>query len=311
MVYSKTRKRKALNKRTRTGRRRRLPIFLLDIFFIIIVVLVGVLYKISLNDSNETFSQNDDSSAGKKSDSMDVVDFQPLVNEWVNSTEGNKSVIVYDLGHDVLVGEFNPDVQFDSASLYKLFVVYEGYRRLQTGEWGSDDLVGATGRNIVECLDLSIRESNSECAEALLEKIGYEKMDDIVEKDYGIKNTSISKLQTTSTDVLEMMKLYYHHPDIADDNLISHIKDSLLNQPKTEYNWRQGLPSGFNDANVYNKVGWDFDDSTNKWRVYHDAAIVEFSKEDRVFAVVVMTENVPFQKIKEFGTKFEQFFNKY
>ena len=84
------------------------------------------------------------------------------------------------------------------------------------------------------------------------------------------------------------------------------MKDSFINQPSTEYNWRQGLPSGFEVANVYNKVGWEYDDKTGNWRIYNDAAIVEYLEKDRHFVVVVMTSSVGFDQIKRFGQMLEQ-----
>ena len=61
-------------------------------------------------------------------------------------------------------------------------------------------------------------------------------------------------------------------------------------------------------ANVYNKVGWDFNEEENCWNLYHDAAIVEFPEQNRHFIVVVMTNRVPFEKITEFGANLESFY---
>ena len=85
------------------------------------------------------------------------------------------------------------------------------------------------------------------------------------------------------------------------------MKDSFFNQPETSYDWRQGLPSGFSRANVYNKFGWDYNPA-GYWNVYHDAAIVEFPEVSRHFVVVVMTNFVAFQRITEFGTMIENSF---
>ena len=84
--------------------------------------------------------------------------------------------------------------------------------------------------------------------------------------------------------------------------------DSFLNQPKTEYDWRQGLPSGFSRAKVYNKVGWDYNPSGRYWNIYHDAAIIEVPEKNRHFIVVVMTSQVTFQKIAELGSNIEKAF---
>ena len=235
------------------------------------------------------------------------IDFQPVVDEWVNLVGGNKSVLIYDLDRDEIVGSYNTTKRYDTASLYKLFVVYEGYRRLESGEWQADEPTGSTGYTVLECLDLAIRESYSPCAETLWARIGHDELDEIIEKDFGIINSDISAFTSNPEDIQKMMKLFYEHPDIKSETLVARMKDSFLNQPKTTYNWRQGLPSGFSDkVNVYNKVGWSFNEDENYWDVYHDAAIVEFPEKDRHFIVVVMTNKVPYQQIRKLGSMIEE-----
>lgn len=238
------------------------------------------------------------------------IDFQPVVDEWVAGVGGNKSVLIYDLMRDEVVGEYNTTEEYNTASLYKLFVVYEGYRRVQSGEWDANAAAGATGHTILECLDLAIRESNSPCAETLWGKIGYDELDEIVRNDFEITNSDIQSLSSNAEDIAKMMQIFYKHQEITNEDLLARMKDSFLNQPATTYDWRQGLPSGFALANVYNKVGWDYNPA-GYWNVYHDAAIVEFPEAGRDFIVVVMTNQVPFQKIRDLGARLESEFSKY
>lgn len=243
------------------------------------------------------------------------IDFQPIIDEWVNGTGGNKSVVVYDLDRNEVVGSYNSSESYNTASLYKLFVVYEGYRRVQTGEWNGNDIAGSTGHTILECLDLAIRESNSACAETLWGYIGRAELDAIIADTYSITNSDISHLISNPEDIVKMLQIYDKHKDITDEALLTQIWDSFLNQPITTYDWRQGLPSGFSTATVYNKVGWDFNPDGGYWNLYHDAAIVEFPETvdesgeiivpKRRFIVVVMTNYVAFQRIREFGRMFE------
>lgn len=243
---------------------------------------------------------------------LEKIDFQPLVDEWVKSAGGNKSVLIYDLDRDEVAGSHNTEENYNTASLYKLFVVYEGYRRLENGEWQTGEPAGSTGYTVLECLDLAIRESYSPCAETLWARIGHDELDEIIKKDFEIVNSDISILTSNPEDIQKMMKLFYEHPDIKDETLVARMKDSFLNQPKTTYDWRQGLPSGFSDeVNVYNKVGWAFNADGNYWDIYHDAAIIEFPEKDRHFIVVVMTNKVPYQQIRKLGTMIETEFNKY
>ena len=239
------------------------------------------------------------------------IDFQPTVDEWVNSVGGSKGIIIYDLELDRVARIYNADEKFQTASLYKLFVVYEGYRRIQNGVWDANEIAGWTNKTISQCLDLAIRESHSPCAETLWSMIGHEELNEIVSTEFEIPSVVASSLMATPTEIMLMMKRYYNHPEIVDETLLSQLKDSFLNQPITTYNWRQGLPSGFSErVDVYNKVGWYYNQSY--WAIYDDAAILDFVAEERHFIAVVMTSAVTYQQISQLGSNLETaFYNQY
>lgn len=229
---------------------------------------------------------------------------QAIINQWVRSAGGDTGVIFYDLDNSKILGQHNADKKFATASLYKLFVVYEGYRLVQNGEWNGNEMTGATGYTISKCLDLAIRESHSPCAETLWGMIGRDTLDNIVQSEFNI-DVAVGSLSATPKEIMKIMKIYYSHNDISDENLVAMMKDSFLNQPATTYNWRQGLPSGFSDdVLVYNKVGWDW--GGKKWTVYDDAAILEIPSTGRHYIIVVMTNGVTYQKIRELGKNIEK-----
>lgn len=241
-------------------------------------------------------------------DPIKEVDFQPVVDAWVNSVGGNKSILIYDLDLDKINASYNVDENYGTASLYKLFVVYEGYKRVENGTWNGNDRAGSTGKTILKCLDLAIRESNSPCAETLWGMIGHDKLDAIIEGQWNITQSDISKLTSNVGDIMKILKRFYEHPDINDQALLDAMWDSFLNQPNTNYEWRQGLPSGFLKASVYNKVGWAYNAAGKYWDIYHDAAIIKFPLEDgktRNFIVVVMTNKIDYPDIRRLGTELE------
>ncbi len=284
----------------------------------IIAIVTAVLVVKALDGfgGNEVAVDNSEAGAEDSSEITELedekmpapVDFQSVINEWVEDIGGNKSIIIYDLERDEYAGKYNTTEDYGTASLYKLFVVYEGYRRVEAGEWNGDEIVGATGYTINKCLDLAIRESYSPCAEALWAKIGHAELDTIIENDYNITNSDISHLVSNSEDIMKIMKRFYEHPDFNDAARIEAMWDSFLVQPETTYNWRQGLPSGFTKANVYNKVGWEYNPDGGYWNIYHDAAIVNFPEDNRNFIVVVMTNRVPYQQIAKLGTMLEEYY---
>ena len=293
-------------------------LIILVLFLFTIVVSTGVLFIIDRKISNKNYQTDEQSETTSTTEtaneidssvaSFTKVDFQSTIDNWADPIVGNKSVIIYDLDRNEIVASYNPNENYNTASLYKLFVVYEGYRRIESGIWDANTLVGYTNKTILECLDLAIRESNSPCAESLWVNIGHSELDNIIEGDFGISNTNISNLLSNAPDILKIMQLFYAHPDIKNSDLLVRMKDSFLNQPITTYNWRQGLPSGFKKAQVYNKVGWDYNTVGGYWNIYHDAAIVEFPDENRHFIIIVMTNRVPYQKIAELGTLIEDSF---
>ncbi|MBR5046194.1 serine hydrolase [Candidatus Saccharibacteria bacterium] len=300
MVYKTASKRKALVALTAIG-----------IFFISFSIALAILY---VTKGTGADVPADDGSVAPSEDQGDVpdepeviinkVDFEPLVQEWGDSIPGATGVIIYDLDLDEVDGEYNADSKFATASLYKLFVVYEGYRNIINGDWDGNANAGSTGYSISKCLDLAIRESHSPCAETLWAMIGRMQLDAVVQNDFGLPNVTVGSLSATPREIMEMMKIYYYHSDIIDESIVATMKDSFLNQPVTTYNWRQGLPSGFSsDVLVYNKVGWNWNGSI--WTIYDDAAIVEFPELNRHFIVVVMTSGVPFQQITNLGTRIE------
>ncbi len=320
---------KSTNER-KTVKKKKLPVWgVIAVFcamFVVAFVVSRVLWMFDNNvevtgDIDESGCPTIDASViesgectGTGTVSVKKVDFQPVINEWVNAVGGQKGIIIYDLNIDEVVGEYNPDNRMRIESIYKLFVVYEGYRRVQSGEWNGEDRCGNTGWTILGCLDKAIRESSSTAAEALHGMIGYATLNDIVRNEFEIPNVTVESISATPREVMQMMKIFYDHTEITDQELIAQIKDSFLNQPPSAglcsgpCDWRRGLPSGFSDrVNVYNKVGWLSGGSS--WVYYDDAAIVDFIEADRKYIVVVLTSGgVTNKQIANFGTKLEEYF---
>ena len=308
MVLRKARKSKTVGKKY-------LWIVVWFCFLVLIATLTVMLWTIINKSEGQTPASEESAYEGSEITEVEPVeepevilpakiDLQSVVDNWTSTVgSGNRSVLIYDLERNEVAGAYNTNEKYSTASLYKLFVVYEGYRRLQTGEWKGEDKAGATGYTITKCLDLAIRESYSPCAEALWGMIGHDELDRIIMDDFKITDSDISSLISTPEDIAKIIEIFYRHSDITDEQLVSQMKDSFLNQPVTTYDWRQGLPSGFTKANVYNKVGWEY--NGRSWNIYHDAAIVEFPDDNRHFVVVVMTNQVPYQKIRNLGSMIE------
>ena len=249
------------------------------------------------------------------------IDLQPLLNRWKSTMALSTKTGVYiiDLDNDnKVLGKIDSAQEFPLESLYKLFVVFEGYRRVEGGLMNGDEtIVGDYSVN--KCLDLAMRESNSACAEKLLDLMGgEEEIARIARDNWGLQNTNITSYTSTAEDVVKMLTLYYEHKNISDKTWVI-VKDSMLNQPPIESedcinntcDFRQGLPSGFSDkTKVYNKVGWKW--NTAYWEAYNDAAILEFPKYNKHFAIAVLTNGFTnTTELNKLGALIEEALNAY
>lgn len=292
------------------------------IFILLMITLIGGFAILLMNEKgSDTVIMTTDS--GDKVDLSQVetvetttatklpekLDLQELAETWAKSASGNVGIYIYDLDYRTAVAKVSETATFQTASLYKLFPVYEGYRRVESGEWNAD-IILAGSRTIADCLDAAIRSSDSTCGEALWSKIGRSTLDEIIKTDYKITSSKISSLSSNPVDIAKILELYYDHPDFSDATYAK-ILDSMENQPPLNNGlcngacvWRQGLPAGLESdkITVYDKVGWE--SSGSIWRLYHDAAIVTVhnSETDHHLIVVVMTSNLrSYSEITNFG----------
>ena len=226
----------------------------------------------------------------------DFINLHPTVDAWIATLPAatNVGLTIFDLDHNQIAGEYNPDEPFNTASVYKLFYVYDGYRQLESGTEDGETIFVTTedkGQlSISACLDLMIRESYNGCADPMRANNARTERVQAMRNELGLSNTSNAGLYSSTNDLTKLMQLYWAHPDLSDTSW-EQIKDSMLNQPATTYNWRQGLPSGFSTALVYDKVGWNW--NGGRWTPYNDVAFVEFPSQNRHYIVAVITENLP------------------
>ncbi len=303
-----------------TERRHRLSVPSIIFFGLIITVVASVFILLNQgqdNHENQLYLVSDDGTQRNLDGSGEIItspaqelppklDLQEMAEEWSNSVTGTTSVYIYDLDYNEVIASVNAEQNYNTASLYKLFPVYEGYRRVASGEWSLDYNLGS--RTIGECLDAAIRSSDSICGEALWNKIGHEQLDEIIEQDYGITNSDISGLSSNPIDIAKILQRFYEHPDFDDQTYLK-ILDSMLKQPPSAGNcsggicdWRQGFPAGFEGTgiSVFDKVGWAHS-GTSYWLYYHDAAIVDDGEHQLI--VVVMTANIrSYDSLTKFGT---------
>ncbi|MBQ9019860.1 hypothetical protein IJ096_00840, partial [Candidatus Saccharibacteria bacterium] len=207
-----------------------------------------------------------------ESKTPNFIDMQNLIDDFAKPRRGDVSIVIYDIDNDRYSALYNSDASMNIASLYKLLPTYINYLGMEEGTLSKTDVLYTENKNDKKveytrekCAELTLRESHSGCAEAMVKEIGQETLDLTGWQEYDLTNTF--GLSSTAGDITKLMKTYYTHTGLSAETW-SKIKDTLLVQPptkedKTENNWRQGLPSGFHTAKVYNKVGWQGE--KDKW----------------------------------------------
>jgi beta-lactamase class A len=268
---------------------------------LVILVLVGLVAWFNFGSSQENIPDQaqstlmqpeQDTPSTDQANEFDSIKLQKVVDDWINSSDGTASVVITSDNGKVLVSN-DPDRVFFAASIYKLFVAYEGYKQIDEGRADPAETY-LNGKTRLECLDLMIRESNSPCAEKLWNELGKADLNETL-KSYGINNTSMTNISTTASDSARILVMVESGEGLSEESRAKYL-DSMKTQDDL---YRRGLPSGFSEnVIVYNKVGW------NEQKEWHDTAIVELSDGQKL-VVVVFTENVGSKNISIIGTALE------
>jgi beta-lactamase class A len=277
--------------------------YILAFLLLVVLILLGFLYVLISNrlnnpESVETTAINPAATVEEgvedvANTELDSIELQKIVDNWVNSNEGTASVVIADTDNYILATS-NPDKSYFAASIYKLYVAYAGYQQLDNGEINPDEIY-INNYTRQGCLDIMIRDSDSPCAEKLWNEIGKE---DLTRQlvSLGINDTSMVAITTTAEDAALMLSLIARGEGLSEKSK----NDFLASMEEQDDLYRRGLPSGFSELTVYNKVGW------NLQKEWHDTAIVEL-KDGRKLIVTIMSENIGFRQISEFGKSLEEY----
>ena len=217
---------------------------------------------------------------------------QSTLDEWVSSAGGKTSVFITDADGNMLASH-QEAVEYFTASIYKLYVAYIGYQKIDDGTYSLKEPY-LTGKTRGQCLDAMIRDSDSPCGEKMWDEFGKQAVTENM-RSLGLTNTSLVTLTTSAKDASIVLQKIQ-----TGEGLSKQSQAAFLDSMKTQDSrYRRGLPSGFSELTVFNKVGWNL---SKEW---HDAAIVRLP-DGRAVTVSVFTENVGYQKIAQLGTSLEQ-----
>ncbi len=216
---------------------------------------------------------------------FDSAAIEKAVDDWVSTHQGTYAVVVTSEAGKTIANH-SGDKSFFAASLYKLYVAYEGYRKIDDGTHKlSQPYLNGWTRG--ECLDKMIRESHSPCAEKLWTELGHDSLDAKM-TTYGLTNTSMTSITTSAHDAAVMLARIQ-----TGEGLKPASRQKLLASMQAQM-YDDALKAGFANQTVYDKVGF------REQVEYHDVGIIKF-KDGRVLIVSVLTQNVGTKNIAGLG----------
>lgn len=186
----------------------------------------------------------------------------------------------------------NGNKRFVAASTYKLYVAYAVFKQIEAGQMSWSDSI--SGRSAEACFDAMIVRSDNPCAKAFGDKIGWQKVEDMM-RSLGLSNTDLSpSLYTTANDLA--LFLY----KLENGSLVSVADKARLIEAMKRQIYRAGIPAG-TGLSTADKVG--FIDS-----YIHDAGIVYGPRGP--YALVIMTSGGSWSAIADAARQINTFLNR-
>jgi beta-lactamase class A len=216
-----------------------------------------------------------------------LVNLQPVVDAWVAKQGGDYGIVVYDPGNEKIIGSYQPDKQFFTASIYKLYVVYLQLVDIQAGKREAGEQFRA-GNTRQKCIEEAVRTSDSPCAEALMAELGNADINQRL-AGFGLTNTSFPSFVTSAGDVAKVLVRFQAKRDLNDQ------QTALLRGVMEQQIYRKGLPAGMPQAVVADKVG--FSETPH----YHDVGIIKLPS-GREYVVSFLSQGVGTRVVADFGT---------
>ena len=214
---------------------------------------------------------------------------QALLNDLARD-KGNYGIAVRFMDGSVVSA--NGSKRYHPASTYKMYVAYSMLKRVASGEIKWEDPATA-GKNMSQCFDVMIVNSDNTCAEWLGDKIGWASINaDVNALGLGNTGTIRGRMYSTAEDeALFLTKI--HGGALADAE-----KNRLLDVMKRQV-YRAGIPAGVG-VPVADKVGFLNGD-------LHDSGIVYGSK---TYALSIMTTGSSWAQIADAARQINQQINR-
>lgn len=220
------------------------------------------------------------------------VGLSALMKNYANDNSGVYAVQLIELSGERRRASFDEGKAWTPASTYKLFVAYSTLKKVESGTWKWSDQI-VPGRNLSTCFDDMISRSDNPCAEALLQKVGFQQITNDA-RAIGATTTSFlgsDGIKTSAADLALLLAALKSGQLLEQQS----SRDRFLSALSANV-YRQGIPAGVSGS-VANKVGF-LDDYLN------DAAIVSGSS--GTYVLVILTKGSSWANIADLTKKIEQ-----
>ena len=211
---------------------------------------------------------------------------QTIVSNMTDQYGTNIGLVVTDLSNGASASA-NADTQFVSASIYKLFVAYDVYKKIDAGTVAYTDTLTTygTSRTVEQCLSDMLTVSDNTCGIALGKLCDWAQLDTMlagegyshtVLNNYNANGTIVKDKLTSASDVARLLNKLYAGTLLSKASSAQFI--ALLKGDTIDYMLPSGLPSG---TVVAHKVGF-----LDEYQ--HDAGIIYGTKKNML--VVMLTK---------------------
>lgn len=232
--------------------------------------------------------QTDQKSYQAKEDSMLASSIKSKIKKMPAGSEWAVSIRDLNSGR---MANVNADIQMDSASLYKLFLLAPLEKKLSADNWKSK--LGT--QSIEQCVDLMIRVSDNDCPQAIGSFINWKTVD-TYNQSLGFANTVIGTKGSQVTTTRDVSELVFR---LQNSQMLSDKARRIVFDALYEQKFRSGVPTGCGqDCLVGNKTG----DLSN---VKHDVAIVKH--DDAHYVVAIMSSgNSTWQQVADLASSIDE-----
>ena len=212
---------------------------------------------------------------------IDKASLEDLIGSSSQTTNGDLSVVIYDLQRNEELVSLNDQELYFTASLYKLYMNFLAQQDVEAGRLDLHQAIlehrDYGPLNLNDCLHLMVQLSDSPCGEAVLALYDYQEVQSRLQ-ELGLLDINMPAFLTSARDMTQLLKLIYK------DGLSTAGRDRILH-PMSKQVFSQILRSAFSQLGpVYNKVGY-----SNNPVIWHDIAIIELEHSQQALVIVIMT----------------------